>query len=352
MSGSKNYTTIKDVAMLANTSIATVSYILNGSETHTISPETRKRVLDAAEELNYSKSAVASSLKGKKRGLIAIFIPQFGNVYYIRALESIADIAFANDLIPFSCDTREDPNRERKLLESAVSQRVDGIILGPTHMGWKNTEIIRSTNIPLVVIGRELMPPPGVQNDTYYVSDDSYQAGYLAGSCLAQRGHKRIGVIEWDGEVSSAFERKRGFEDAIHAMIRSGSEIEVESSPVLSVETGYTLTKRLLKRFNPTALFFGYHRHAEGGALYLRELGLNVPNDISVVLVGTPKWAQLSNPAYTTINQREDWVGTTAGNILLALIKNEMLMHLLTERKHICPCEIINNGSVKDLTNA
>ena len=126
------YPTIKDVARLANTSTATVSYVLSGNTDRLISLELRDRVLDAAEELHYTKSAVASSLRVNRRGLVFLLIPQFSNIYFTRACESLEDVIIANDFLPMICDTREDPERERKLIENAVAQRADGIILGPT----------------------------------------------------------------------------------------------------------------------------------------------------------------------------------------------------------------------------
>ena len=199
MAGQKAYyATIKDVAKLAGTSTATVSYVLNGNTERVMSPQLRQRVLDAAHELHYTKSAVASSLRAKQRGLVSILIPKFSNIYFTRVCESVEDVVFANDFMPMICDTREEPERERRLLENAVAQRVDGIILGPTNAGWENTALLRKMHIPYVVIGREIAPhKDGEVNDSYFAGDDSYQAGFLAGQCLAQNGHRRIGVRPW-----------------------------------------------------------------------------------------------------------------------------------------------------------
>ena len=118
------------------------------------------------------------------------------------------------------CDTREDPEREKRLLELAISQRCDGIVLGPTIRGWENTAAVRSLNIPLVVVGREL-GSPNDQKSYYYVGDDSYQAGYLAGSVLAKGGHESIGVIDWGSQIGSAIDRSNGFTAAIKKRCRA-----------------------------------------------------------------------------------------------------------------------------------
>ena len=136
-----------------------------------------------------------------------------GSIVPVSYTHLVEDVVFANDFMPMICDTREDPERERRLLENAIAQRVDGVILGPTNAGWENTALLRKMNIPYVVIGREIAPRrDGEQNDSYFAGDDSYQAGFLAGQCLAQNGHRRIGVVEWNGRVSSAVERDLGLD--------------------------------------------------------------------------------------------------------------------------------------------
>jgi hypothetical protein len=76
-----------------------------------------------------------------------------------------------------------------------------------------------------------------------------------------------------------------GFYEGIRRQLRNGGSLEVESSDVLSTEEGYRLTRELLQRTRPTALFFGYHSYAQGGVRYLAEMGLSVPEDISVIMV-------------------------------------------------------------------
>ena len=351
MAGHKaHYATIKDVARLAGTSTATVSYVLNGSTERVTSPQLRQRVLEAARELHYTKSAVASSLRMKRRGIVAILIPQFSNIYFTRVCEGVEDVVFENGFLPLICDTREDPERESRLLESAVAQRVDGVILGPTSAGWKNTALLRKMHIPYVVVGREISPPkPEEGGGSFYVGDDSYQAGYLAGQCLARNGHRNIGVIEWNGCVSSAMDRDLGFFDAVREQVDRGGSLKVESSANLSTEEGYCMTREVLRGDRPTALFFGYHRHAQGGVQYLTEAGYQIPDDISVILIGSPAWASFSTPKYHRIYQHEEWVGSMAGRVLMAQIQGEG-DELLREKRHVCSCTLLEGASVKDLT--
>lgn len=339
------FATIKDVARLAGTSVATVSYVLNKTPNKSISQETADRVRAAAEELHYKKNAIASGLRGKKQSMVYVIIPQFNNIYYTRVCETIENILYANDIIPIICDTQENPQWEKKLIDSAISLRADGIILGPTAKGWENTETVRELNIPLVCIGREFMTDEDTSG-IYYVGDDSYQAGFMAGRVLAKKGHRKIGMIDWDGESVSAKDRREGF---IRAVSETAPDAEVcrETSLLLDVETGYQLTRRVYQNNSPTAIFYSYHRHAQGGISYLHEMDLKIPQDVEVIMVGTPVWANLLDTNYTTVNQHEDWIGTTAANIMVGLLDGDFTQPILSECRHICHCDLVTHNPGK-----
>ena len=340
-----SYATIKDVAELAETSVATVSYILSGKSEKSFRQDTVDRVMAAVEELNYSKNAIASGLRGNKRGMIYIIIPQFSNIYYTRVCEAIENVRVENGLVPVICDTREDPEREKRLLELAISQRCDGIVLGPTIRGWENTAAVRSLNIPLVVVGREL-GSPNDQKSYYYVGDDSYQAGYLAGSVLAKGGHESIGVIDWGSQIGSAIDRSNGFTAAIKKHC-PGVKLMHASSMIVDVDTGYQLTKRIFGDKMPNALFYSYHVLAQGGITYLHERGLRIPEDVTISMVGTPSWAKLLESPCTMVNQNEDWVGSTAAKIMLRLIDGDTSSLLMSEYRHVCRCQLVEHSGFR-----
>lgn len=335
------YATIKDVANLADTSVATVSYVLNNTPNKSIRQETADRVLAAAAELHYRKNAIASGLRGKKQPMVYIVIPQFNNIYYTRVCETIVNILYENDIIPVICDTQENPQREKKLIDSVISLRADGIILGPTAKGWENTETLRELQIPLVGIGREFMTEEDTSS-VYYVGDDSYQAGYMAGRLLAKNKHRLIGMIDWDGDILSAKDRREGFMRALHENAPE-AEIIRETSSLLDVETGYQLTRRMFQNQKPTAVFYSYHRMAQGGISFLHEQDLAIPQDVEVIMVGTPIWANLLNTNYTTIDQHEDWIGKVAARIMVGLLEGDMSLPILSEHNHICHCDLVTH---------
>ena len=154
---------------MADTSTATVSYILNDSTERYVSAELKERVLQAAKELNYMKSAVASSLKGKDRGIISVLVPQFDNPFFTRIVMAIEEAAHQHGYFISISSTVDDMERERKIIKKMIEQRVDGLIISPTIQGTENTDHLRNLGIPYVILERPLI---GVDQYDFVGSDN------------------------------------------------------------------------------------------------------------------------------------------------------------------------------------
>lgn len=336
----KKYATLNDVAKLAGTSIATVSYILNDSSKRYVSKELKERVLQAAKDLNYMKSAVASSLKGKGRGILAVLVPQFDNPYFTRIVMAIEEAAHRHGYFISISTTVDDMEREREIIKKMIEQRVDGLIISPTIQGTENTDHLRSLGIPYVILERPLI---GV--DEYdFVGTDNWLAGNMAARHLIDNGHSRIGFIGWNTFINVQ-ERQFGY---ISALEKEG--IPVDPSKIqlgdLSPVSGYRLMEQLLQS-DVSAVVFGHHTLAEGGIQYLREKGLGIPNDISAVIIGTPNWTQLNVPKFTCVYQSEVRIGQTAADILLRNITDPAENEKYQNEK--ISCELLVGNSVKKI---
>jgi len=337
----KQYATLKDVARLAGTSTTSVSAVINGSENRYISDELRDRVLVAAKELNYMKSAVASSLKGIERKTLALLVPQFQNPFFLRIAVSIETVAYHNDFTIFICNTLDDPDREMEIIEKVIGQRVDGIIISPTANGAENTKVIRDLNIPYVVVERPLV---GI-NEYDFVTSNNLQLGTLAGKYLLEYGHRNFGFVEWVSDVNNIGNRKQGFENAISGRYDT---FQVEGCTELTREQGYHATKKLLENNQGiTALVYGMHVLAEGGLEYIREHNIKIPDDISILLMGSPEWALLNNPPFTCIKQPESEMGLLAAGLLFERIADSKLSRPFKHRQHMFENHIIEGATVK-----
>ena len=308
------YVTLKDVAAKAGTSVGTVSYVLSGNKDRYVSASLRLRIEQAAKDLHYVRCAPASALRGKPRGIIAVTVPQFTNIYFSRIILAIEKVMVDHGYILSVSNTFEDDSREKNVLDIMLSQHFDGFILIPTKNGYENCASLRTLNLPYVVVER---PFTGAQEAYDFVSLDNYCAGRVAAEHLVSHGHKKIGFVRWDSFVSNLSDRLNAYRDVLTA---NGIENEdsLVAEGVFSLESGYNLTRELLKRRpDLTAIIFEEHVMAQGGIQYLHDAGIRIPEDLSVVVIGYPEWVRSNNPPITSVTMEEEAIGTFAATTLL-----------------------------------
>lgn len=339
---SRNYATLKDVAKLAGTTAATVSYVLNDSKERYISDDMRKRVLEAAKELNYVKSNVASSLKGDKRKMIAVLIPQFSNQFFTRMILAIEEVADQYGYLLSIYDTFDNPKREKEIIKRMTQQRMDGYIVIPSCEGNRNTAQLRDMKIPLVVVDRPLEGAEGYP----WVTTNNYQCGWKGALYLAQKGHRKIGYIGWDSQIKDLDARERGFWKGVKQFSITDEEA-VSISGEFSEEAGFDLTRKLLEeKPDLTALFYGFNVQARGGIKYLIEKQIEIGKDLSVLLIGSPEWATTGKNNFSHIIQYEYELGKEAATILFSIINGDREMGPMEIVKE---CSIYEGDSVIDI---
>ena len=214
------YATLKDVAERAGTTAATVSYILNGSTKRYVSEDMRRRVEAAAKELNYVKSSAASSLKGKKRKIIAVLVPQFANQMFTELVLGVERVADRYGYILSICNTFDDPQRELEIIRRMQAQRVDGYIITPSRDGGKNTRQIRKIGVPMVVVDRLL----NINEDYFLVSAQNYESTYMAAEHLLKNGHRRIAFIGWKADFGGLERREQAYRSILEAYGVTGED--------------------------------------------------------------------------------------------------------------------------------
>jgi DNA-binding LacI/PurR family transcriptional regulator len=331
--------TIKDVAKRAETSIATVSYVLN-NENRYLRPELRERVLQAASELGYVKNAAASSLKGKRRGILAILVAQFGNSFFTRMCVDIEAVARKEGYIVTICNSDDDPNQERIILERLIAQRIDGCILTPAMSLGENALLLQKHQVPFVVLERAL----GGQYTSYdFVGHDNFHSGYLATKRLLEAGHKHIAFMGWDSPIPNVRERVDGYSAALreHGI---GPDSHIILLDELSPAAGHRMAEKLpLPEI--TAVVLGHHELAKGALLYFQHKEVYWPQDISVVLIGTPEWNEMLRPNLTCIQRPEKEMGHAAASVLIERLRNSNLEAV----QKVFPCTVVEGRSVRNL---
>jgi LacI family transcriptional regulator len=333
---------MKDVARLAGTTAATVSYVLNEKEGRYISKETRCRVLAAVKKLDYIKCNGASSLKGKERKLVAILVPQFENQFFTRIIVAAEEVMVKHGYDLVICNTLDNPEREKGILLRMLQQRVDGIMIAPTEKGGENTAILRRLGVKMVAVDRSL---EGLANHCQVITNN-YECGFKGAAYLMEKGHKHIAYIGWKTNIADLNKRRDAVFDAADAYRISHKNIVIKEG-AFSYEEGYRLTVELLKEHpHISALFYGFNVQSLGGVNCLLEKSINIPASKSVVIIGSPEWAISGKNNFTHIDMGESELGKEAAELLFGMIRNSGKKKV----KHtIRNCTLVEGGSVRVL---
>ncbi|MED3716497.1 LacI family DNA-binding transcriptional regulator [Geobacillus thermodenitrificans] len=310
--------TIKDVAKEANVSISTVSRVLNQSGY--TSEETRKRVMEAVEKLNFRKNLMAAALINKQTSTIGLIIPDIKNIFYADLTRAVEDTANAYGINVVLCNTDNNLNKEAKYIDFLIQKGVDGIIFSTPEVKDKNikTVISQYPDLPVSVIGSKIR---GIQINEVLV--DNFEGGYIATRHLLELGHTNIAFISGILNSFASIERKKGFETALKDW-----DIEVNEDFVIfdqfKIENGYKNAMHLLTKPNrPTAIFAANDAIAVGVYKAARELGIRIPEDLSVVGFDNSQYAEIVYPPLTTIQTPIFEMGKRAVELIVKMIKEK-----------------------------
>lgn len=300
---------ITDVARLAGVSVASVSRVLN--DTDAVADSTRLKVLKAVEHLDFRIDLRARALSRQKSETLGIVVADVSNPFTAQVLKAIDFVTRANGFGLLLSDSGENADRERANLDAMLAQRIEGIIYLPVTLSGKSLHRLIAEDIPVVCLDRYV---EDVATDAVVVDND--RAGVLSAEVLVDAGHTRLGVIV-AGETTVGRDRLTGFKGAL---ARLGVALDPTFVRLgdLSLESGRDHTLSLCGgSCGPTALFVQNHPMALGALLALRQLGLRVPEDVSIVSFDDPSWAQLLEPGLTTIRQPTYELGSAAAELLI-----------------------------------
>jgi LacI family transcriptional regulator len=329
---SPSNTTIRDVARLSGVSPMTVSRVINDSER--VSPETRKRVEDAISELGYVPSRLARGLSRQRTGTLAVIVPDVANPFFTAVVRAAEEVARRADYHVILCDTRADLSVERDVIEELIAHRVEGIVIAPvSDRSAAHLRRLAAFGVPFVLIDRTI---PGVDCDVV-LGDSSGGARQLVDH-LVSLGHRRIGFIVELDDVSTARDRRAGYEAALNAAgIAFDPALVAHASPDPSGGTA-GMAKLLELEERPTAVFTVNNLVALGAIEAVRAAGLEVPDDVALVCFDDIEYASRLYPFLTAMEQPAQTFGTLGTQLLLERIEGRG-----PERRHevVLPGEFI-----------
>jgi DNA-binding LacI/PurR family transcriptional regulator len=329
--------TLKDVAREANISTAMASRVLGGYGY--FSEDTKTRVLDAAERLNYRPNAIARALKNKSTKAIGVLISNIVSVFWPTIVRAIEDAASKSGDHLILCNTDENPSKEMDYLTTLYERDIDGLIVSPTPNVHSYLKKLSRGGMPLVLVDRKVK---GLSVPT--ITIDNTSGSYEAVTHLISKGHTRIGVITGLKGIMTSEDRLEGYRRALQH-----HDIPIESSLMksgdFSKEKAYSAVQEFLDMEEPpTALFVCNETMALGALIALKDRNIRVPEQMSVIGFGNPDWAPIASPPLSTVRQPTYAIGTLACEKLLAEITNPEQAKVQAETICMKP-ELVLRGS-------
>ncbi|MBI9067517.1 MAG: LacI family DNA-binding transcriptional regulator [Salinivirgaceae bacterium] len=315
----KKASTIKDIAKALGVSISTVSRALQ--DKHEISEETKVLVRKMAKEMKYRPNSMAVALKTQKTFSIGVVVPQIVSAFYASVVKGIEQVA--NDLgyQVFVSSSNEDMTKEQKNVFGFIDHRVDGMIISLSKAtdSFDHIHYVEDQKLPLVLFDRtskEINVPKVVANDA--------DAAYMAISHLIDRGNKRIAFLTGPEHMLIGRNRFRGYKAAL-----SNYDIPLDEDLIvrcnITVEDAKEEAKKLLNLPNPPDAIFGINDEVAIGALFaIKEKGLSIPGDISVVGFSNSNRSRYMEPSLTTLDQNPVKIGTLAAKLLFEQIDGKL----------------------------
>jgi LacI family transcriptional regulator len=308
--------TIQDVAKRAGVAPITVSRVINNSGY--IREETRQSVEAAIAELGYVPNSLARGLRIKQTKTIGLVLTDITNPFFTILARGVEDFANRAGFNVFLCNTDESESKQMDYLKTLIQKQVDGILLVPARSTSLPIDMIRNNGAEVVVIDRRV---PTSQVDV--VRCESVSGSHRLISHLVELGHTRIAILTGPQDVSTAEDRVAGYASAL---VDSG--IQVDPSLIyygrFSQESGYEMACKALSHSPvPTALFATNNFIAVGAAKAVKEAGLQIPEDISIVTYDDLPNSLVIDPFFTAMSQPSYEIGQRAVELLLARLSGK-----------------------------
>lgn len=319
---------LKHLAENLNISISTVSKALRNS--YEISSDTKKKVLEMAQEMGYRPNPYAGALRNNKTKTIALLVPELTNNFFIQAISGAESIAQEKDYHILIYNTMDDAKKEHRIIKHLQNGRVDGIImsLASTTTSYDHLNELIHTGIPIIFFDRICH-----EIETVKITTDDFASAFNATEHLIQNGCRDIAYLSISESLSIDNKRKQGYLEALNK-----HDILIEQDRIIRCngdeKTNFAKIKKLLKGTKkPDAIFASVEKLALTTYSVCNELKLKIPEELKVLCFSNLRTAPLLNPSLTTITQPAFEIGVQAATILFknlekrrTLIQNENII--------------------------
>ncbi|OIJ10495.1 LacI family transcriptional regulator [Anaerobacillus alkalilacustris] len=344
--------TIKDVAKLANVAPSTVSRVIANSPR--ISEKTKVKVREAMEKLGYHPNFHARSLANKSTNTIGIVMPSsanksFQNPFFPEVIRGISSKAYQERYGLYLSTGQTEEEIFQEVVHMVQGGRVDGIILLYSRVNDKIMPYLQQQKFPFVLIGR---PYKEEIHGITYVNNDNFKAAKTVTEYLLLLGHRNIAFIGGELDFVVAVDHKKGYDQAlINANIPIREEYIISHHEL--EQGGEDAIIQLMSSSVPPTALIGLDDIMTFSVLkMLSEMGIRVPDDISIVSFNNVLISELSSPPMTTVDINIFGLGYEAMKLLVEKIKEPteevnsvIIPHKLVKRQ---TCKALNRTGKKD----
>jgi LacI family transcriptional regulator len=333
--------TIKMLAKQLNLSTAAISKALKDS--HEISAATKQRVLDLANELNYTPNPYASSLRRRKSKTIAVVLPEVADSFFSLAINGIEAIAEEKGYHVLIYLTHESFLREQAILKDFQSGRVDGVLMSITSetATYQHIHALHSKDMPIVFFDRVCD-----EINTAIITTDDYESSYKATQHLIDAGCKKLCFLSISNSLSISNKRKEGFQKALADNLL----IDQFSNEVIcgnDSDSNYIIIKQMMQQKNrPDGIIASVEKLTTDVYLACKELKLKIPKDVKVVSFSNLSAATILNPSLTTITQPAFKMGKAAATALFKALEKKNVV--LKNESQVIASELVVRESTKN----
>ncbi len=307
---------IKEVAKLAGVSVATVSNVLNN--TKKVRTETKQRVTEAVQKLNYQINPLARNFRKGESKIIGFVVSNLANYFFQDIAQSLEKRLARDGFRPVLIDSKEDKATEIENVRNLLASSVDGLVIAPTTEDCSYLNfLLEDQNTPIVFIDRK---PVGFDGDLIMSTNE--QGMHEAVKHLISKGHREIAFIgsRYDSTMN---ERISGYRKAMHEASIPVNENHIKIGEGLSVNQmelkhgiSYHQTLELLTDHNISAIVSGNNLATVGVFSFMRETNIQLPKDIAFITFDDSFWLTMTTPSISAIAQDTEEIGRKAAEVL------------------------------------
>jgi LacI family transcriptional regulator len=309
---------IKDIAARCNTSITTVSFVLNGrADEKRISVDLKEKIIKTVEETGYKQNQFARGMRTGKTNIIGLIIEDISNTFFSAVARIIEDDAYKRGYKIIYCSTDDNTEKTKELIKLFVERNLDGYIITPPKGVEGEIQSLIDRKIPVVLFDRYFQ-----DLETEYVVVDNFNASKKAVQHLFDSGFEQIAIVTTSSDQTQMLDRLSGYEKTI---VENGKKPKILKIPfTFSPEQSINaITTYLNENKEVDAIFFSTNYLAFKGLEAISQLKLNIPDDLAVVAFDDQDFFRIYKPSITAIAQPVKDISLKLIDILLQKMNSD-----------------------------